>query len=240
MTLTKLNKHISISTEASDWKGANLEYKLRDLQRGKLYAFAIYDLDAPDGIYLHYLAVNLTSSNHPYDTRKIATCDFKPLNPPSGVHRYVFELLEQENELRTEKVVELSHCDSSRILSPEDMEDLLESLGSSLGQLEIDVYNSDLPSGMLGTSKEAKYCHCIVEVESEKDRKQSSKIRNPYAICASSVGTTTGRSPCSQYYDFNKMENKYLEAYLKLHKINPNGLSRDEMLSRIENKLKEE
>lgn len=71
-----------------------------------------------------------------------------------------------------------------------------------------------------------KYCSCVLKV-AKKNTQQcnrthnwKNKCYNPYAICAKSVKTSTGRSPC--YYDFNNIPIDEVIAYINLNydKIN--------------------
>ena len=56
----------------------------------------MYDLDAPNGTYLHYLVINIQNGNiNSGDT----IVSYAPATPPpgSGTHRYIFEQLQQSS-----------------------------------------------------------------------------------------------------------------------------------------------
>lgn len=230
MGLSKSSRHLIISSSSKSWLKSNLDFQLKNLTLKECYAFIIYDLDAPQGIYIHYLALNLSSSRK----QKTTECKFKALNPPAGhTHKYVFELYHQQSALKPQEISPFVDCQVSRLITHQQLDNLLEVLGKPIDRIELDL--ADPPAGMKGSSKKAKYCHCLLEVEAKNE-----KVRSPYAICASSVGTSTGSHPCTEHYDFPEMDNKYLRAWLKLHHISSEGLTRPQMLSKINTKIAEE
>jgi hypothetical protein len=78
------------------------------------------------------------------------------------------------------------------------------------------------------SDEEQKYCRCVLHVASEQpgacnmekawfEKKDNRVCYNPYAVCASRVGTTTRN--CSQSYEFGNLNDDELIAYANLHKI---------------------
>ena len=60
--------------------------------KNKMYTLLMIDPDAPNPEYLHWLIVNISK-----DKNNILI-PYAPPTPPSGIHRYVFYLYEQEHE----------------------------------------------------------------------------------------------------------------------------------------------
>lgn len=58
----------------------------------KRYTLVMYDPDAPNPSFLHWLLVNIPGGMMS-DADIVA--DYYPPTPPSGTHRYIFELYEQ-------------------------------------------------------------------------------------------------------------------------------------------------
>lgn len=78
------------------------------------------------------------------------------------------------------------------------------------------------------SESQAKFCSCVLKVESK------GYAYNPYAVCAKTIGTTMGRSPCTPYYDFENMPVELLESYITLHKIPlPMDKSRESLIDTI-------
>lgn len=83
-------------------------------------------------------------------------------------------------------------------------------------------------SGNNLSTQEKKYCSCQLKVQSQEG------AVNPYAVCAKSVGTST--RDCN--FDFDKMSNVYLKAYMDLHNIEyKKPFNRKAALRKIKNKL---
>jgi len=92
-----------------------------------------------------------------------------------------------------------------------------------------------------------KYCRCILDVSSKQtksclERKawgqeiEGKTCYNPYAVCAKSIGTSSGRSPyCGQNYNYEALPDKLLVAYARLNKIEvPEPYNRQTVLKNIE------
>lgn len=85
-------------------------------------------------------------------------------------------------------------------------------------------------SGSTLTEQQKKYCSCQLKVTA------SGSAYNPYAVCAKSVGTTV-RS-CSTEYDFNRMPDNLIQAYLELHKVPYTGpFNRQSAIAAINQKM---
>lgn len=94
--------------------------------------------------------------------------------------------------------------------------------------------------------RKSKYCHCVLKVAAKqspeclqgvtKRKGITSGCYNPYPVCAKSTGTSTGRSGCSDYYNFMYIPDQYLRAYLDLHSAPyPKNASRDQLIDAIKN-----
>ena len=83
------------------------------------------------------------------------------------------------------------------------------------------------------TEGEKKFCSCVLKVNAKGG------VKSPYAVCASTVGTTVGRSrKCDANYDFSAMPDDLLRSYLDLKKVTlPGEYNRDAALNAIKNKL---
>ncbi len=69
------------------------------LSPGKLYTLTMFDPDAPEPGFLHWLITNMeTEIPHPYMSDRHPFAYFPP-EPPSGEHRYEFTLYEQPTRL---------------------------------------------------------------------------------------------------------------------------------------------
>lgn len=76
------------------------------------------------------------------------------------------------------------------------------------------------------SSEEQAFCRCVAHVEAK------GSARNPYAVCAKSVGTTSRR--CGQEYEFSNFPDDELIGYAEHHKIPvPNPYQRKMMLENI-------
>jgi len=85
-------------------------------------------------------------------------------------------------------------------------------------------------TGTTLTEQQKKYCSCQLKVQA------GGKAYNPYAVCAKSVGTTV-RS-CTGEYDFNRMPDNLIQAYLDLHKVNYTGpFNRQSAIAAINQKM---
>ena len=91
-----------------------------------------------------------------------------------------------------------------------------------------------------------KYCRCVLHVaknntkECNRTREWGNKCYNPYAVCATSVKTSTGRAPCK--YVFANIPIEEVKAYIDLNydKINrtlPEPI--DEILNRNDDEAEE-
>jgi phosphatidylethanolamine-binding protein (PEBP) family uncharacterized protein len=58
------------------------------LLKKPLSLLIMYDPDAPDGTYLHYLLTNIPNG---IITNGNTIIEYMPPSPPSGTHRYIFE-----------------------------------------------------------------------------------------------------------------------------------------------------
>jgi len=74
--------------------------------------------------------------------------------------------------------------------------------------------------------EEQAFCRCVAHVEAK------GTARNPYAVCAKSVGTTSRR--CGQEYEFSNFPDSELIGYAEQHKISvPRPYRRQKMLENI-------
>lgn len=64
---------------------------------GKKYSLIMWDPDAPDPSFLHWLIINLENQNQIRDKELLNY--FGP-KPPSGTHHYYFGLFEQQNTIQ--------------------------------------------------------------------------------------------------------------------------------------------
>ena len=101
------------------------------------------------------------------------------------------------------------------------------------------------------TERLDKYCRCVLDVAAKNSQECLEQkawgqeiggrtCYNPYAVCAKTIGTTTGRSPyCGQNYNYNELPDKLLVAYARLNKIEvPEPYNRQTVLKNIQ-KFKE-
>lgn len=84
-----------------------------------------------------------------------------------------------------------------------------------------------LPDSTLN-DQEKKYCRCVLNVASQQpgacnlekawfERREGSVCYNPYAVCASSVGTSSRE--CGDNYNFQGLPLDHVKAYAGLHGI---------------------
>jgi phosphatidylethanolamine-binding protein (PEBP) family uncharacterized protein len=63
----------------------------------KFYTLVMWDPDAPNPSYIHWILTNLKSSNNIGPNNEVLS--YTGPNPPSGIHRYYFGLFEQKGKL---------------------------------------------------------------------------------------------------------------------------------------------
>jgi phosphatidylethanolamine-binding protein (PEBP) family uncharacterized protein len=64
---------------------------------GKKYSLIMWDPDAPNPSFLHWLIINLENKNK---IREKEVLNYFGPNPPSGIHHYYFGLFEQQNTIQ--------------------------------------------------------------------------------------------------------------------------------------------
>ncbi len=62
----------------------------------QLYSLVFYDLDAPQGVFTHWLVINIPGENIDSGQTLI---DYYAPHPPSGIHRYFIEIYQQPGKL---------------------------------------------------------------------------------------------------------------------------------------------
>jgi phosphatidylethanolamine-binding protein (PEBP) family uncharacterized protein len=67
----------------------------------KLYTLVMWDPDAPNPSYVHWIVTNIKSSNNIGPNNEVLP--YTGPNPPSGIHRYYFGLFEQLQNIYPEK-----------------------------------------------------------------------------------------------------------------------------------------
>jgi phosphatidylethanolamine-binding protein (PEBP) family uncharacterized protein len=72
-------------------------------QRG-YYTAIVYDPNAPNPSYLHFLKINMPDTLDPMDGPGDVVTSYEPPNPPSGQHKYHLALYEQQGPLRIKKI----------------------------------------------------------------------------------------------------------------------------------------
>ena len=93
-------------------------------------------------------------------------------------------------------------------------------------------------------TRRKKFCRCVLHVAKNnsnncnKSKKWGNKCYNPYAICARSVGTTTGRNKCG--HSFKNRHIKYNEvlAYSYLYYKEINNWAKSKGLDTLDNMIK--
>lgn len=137
---------------------------------------------------------------------------YQQLNPS---HRYIFSLYHQEDDD--------IHWDHLQLVDSEE-------ISSNINHHSKEPHIPMRPG--LDAAKQ-KYCSCVLKVGAKGG------AYNRYAVCAKSTGTSS--KECGKYYDWEKMDDKYLIAYAngKDGKISvPSPYRRRQMLDNI-NKWKE-
>jgi len=187
------------------------------------FTVMLYDLDAPKGTYLHYLAINHTISEDDNDNTIIG---YYPLQKVG--HRYVYETYVQKAhmDIRNVRTPTLIPFDLDKYVKTNDLkkyakltvktQDRLPS--SEDASLDDDRRSDDdLPPvkyhGFVHDLEgpNAKYCTCIIEAAHKGGK------ANPYAVCTKSTGGHM--SECGSYYDYEHMPLEYLLVFANKHQI---------------------
>lgn len=193
--------------------------------RSGLQTLVMYDKDMIQP-YIHYLLVNIMNTDMSTGFESIS---YQPPNPPkgSGSHRYTILLYQQ---LHPYEEIKMDNYRADIDLLPF----IKDNYGGEIFRVDFLVENSEARSdfdtlaydpmqsstkdyrhlhhkdllkqdGSL-TEQQQKYCSCLVKVEAE------GSARNPYAVCAKTVGTTSRE--CSAHYNYEAMPNDLLRAYM--------------------------
>lgn len=215
----------------------------------KLYTLVIFDNDAPypgrntASPYVHLFVYNIRNGdvvNGDY------LLDYVPPNPPvdSPPHVYQVQLWSQPSKLNYIKGNGRSNFPLNEMLKQSSFVDRFDFTVGDFGTIPLSTEApvAPTPSSFSGslfgspryvpppaspsivgnrhdffrsdstlTEQQKKYCSCQLKVTDK------GTAYNPYAVCAKSVGTTT--RDCTNNYDFNKMPDNLLRAYLRLHKL---------------------
>lgn len=214
---------------------------LDHVQDNGLHTLVIYDKDTPHP-YIHYLRVNIQDGNL---TSGFESMSYVSPNPPLGVGSHNYVILLYKQYLPYEEVNLEDHRDTFNLISY-----IKENYGGELSRIEFFVskskHMSDNTSAydpMVSDTRmlhhqdlllqdralsedEQKYCSCLLKVESK------GSARNPYAVCAKAVGTTS--RDCSKHYNYEAMPDDLLRAYMNKEKLNiPKPWNRQQALDGI-------
>lgn len=178
-----------------------------------LFTIMLYDLDAPKGIYLHYLAVNYKITNH---DDGYAVVNYYP--PQRADHRYIYEVYLQSTAIikkhngvpvitpfDLDRYVKYNGLKRYATLTVETQETLVVDNDSKLPPVSYHGFVHDL------TGPNAKYCTCVIEAEFK------GSAVNPYAVCTKS--THGHMSECGSYYDYDRMPLEYLLVFTDKHHL---------------------
>jgi phosphatidylethanolamine-binding protein (PEBP) family uncharacterized protein len=69
----------------------------------KLYTVVMWDPDAPNPSFVHWILINLKSPNNASQNDK-ELLEYMGPSPPSGIHTYYFGLFEQTRHIKPEKL----------------------------------------------------------------------------------------------------------------------------------------
>lgn len=86
--------------------------------------------------------------------------------------------------------------------------------------------------------EQKKYCSCLLKKHAKDMSSKSVGQYNDYAVCTSSTGGHV--YSCTPYYDFDNMQERYLRAYLDMHREPYEGETRQELLDEIHRKIQGE
>lgn len=228
------------TTEAQEKVSIDLSQKPENF-----YTLIMYDLDAPypaprnvNSPYIHYLVANIKKT---VDDGDIILPYMAPSPPKdSPPHRYMVDIYDQK--------VEMSEPIKTRKLN---LDNYVRQNGLTLAdRAKFTVGTTVATAGSVPfkdnklSEREEKFCSCVVKVAAKQlgacntekawfEERDGKRCYNPYAVCASSVGTTSRE--CGQHYDFDKFSDDYLIAYAQLHKdlVIPDPYSRSAMLETI-------
>jgi phosphatidylethanolamine-binding protein (PEBP) family uncharacterized protein len=170
-----------------------------------LFTIMVYDLDAPSGVYLHYLAINYTTHDHDEGTTIV-----KYYPPQRTNHRYVYEVYTQKARIsaKTPTIIPFNLNKYVKSNSLKKYTTLTVETQDGDGSLPPVKYHGFV-HGL--EEPDAKYCTCIIEVGYQRGHV------NPYAVCSKSTGGHM--TECGSYYDYESMPLEYLLVFTDKHNI---------------------
>jgi len=186
-----------------------------------LHTVILYDMDAPYpspyntmSPYIHWLVYNIRDGDLSKGTTAIT---YEPPDPPedSPSHTYKLVIFRQLEPI-TPMIPEIrNNFPLSRFINKHNLLWISEFQFSVIPSNSSNSNNNPnsffFKEDSTLTEGEEKFCRCYLKVAAK------GKVRNPYAICAKSVGTTSRK--CGESFDFEAMPDDLLIAYLKVHKL---------------------
>lgn len=217
----------------------------------KLYTLMVYDIHAPQGIYLHFLVTNIPGNDI---TKGNVLASLQQADPATGVHNYYFDIYEQskfirpvQHSIRTNfNVNTFAVRNSLQLIDRDIIAGDANTKTFYLTKEEISehvTFNPLFREDTILTPHEQKYCSCVLDVAAKQpgacnlekawfEHRDEAMCYNPYAVCAKSVGTSTRH--CGEEYNYENLSDNKLIAFINLNGMpTPSSYDRENLLNLI-------